>query len=392
MLGWALAAACLLSPVLAADWPQLRGPQRNGISTEKGWIARWAGAGPRQAWAAQVGLGWSSMAVVGGRLYTMGNIANKDSVYCLNAVTGRPIWKQTYACRAGDYSGTRATPTVLGGRVYTLSREGHAYCFDTATGKIIWNSHLMQDARAVPPRWGFAGSPLVDGNRVIYNAGSAGVALDKNTGKVLWKSGAVGAGYASPVAYTVKGRHGVAVFSAAGLFGLDSASGRQQWFFPWKTQYGVNAADPIFTEGNVFISSDYNAGGALVRLDGGEPKVIWRNRNMRNKGNSSVLLNGALYGNDQGSLKCVELRTGAEKWRQPGVGMGGLIAADGKLIVVTERGALLIVQATPARYTQLARAQLPRGSYFTQPVLANGRIYCRSHEGSLVCLDVRAKR
>ncbi|MCS6861462.1 MAG: PQQ-like beta-propeller repeat protein [Abditibacteriales bacterium] len=394
ILGWAVLCFwmwAVLTPLGAADWPQWRGPQRNGISSETGWTSRWSAAGPRIVWRAQVGQGFSSVAVKGGRVYTMGNTNGRDTVYCLNATNGKVLWTHSYACDAGGYPGPRATPTVDGDKVYTLSREGHAFCLNAATGQVIWSADLQRQTGAYPPRWGFAGSPLVEGNLVIYNVGTAGVALDKNSGKLVWKSGAGTAGYASPVAFNVGNQRGVAIFSAQALIAVNPTNGRVLWQHPWYTSYDVNAADPIFAGEYVFISSNYNRGGALLKISGGRPQVVWENRNMRNHFNSCVLVNGYLYGNDEGRLACVEFRTGAERWRQGGMGKGGLIAADGNLICLTERGMLVIVKATPERYTELASAQVLRGTCWTQPVLANGFIFCRSHEGELVCVDVRGK-
>jgi outer membrane protein assembly factor BamB len=174
---------------------------------------------------------------------------------------------------------------------------------------------------------------------------------------------------------------------------VDPANGRVLWQFPWDTQFEVNAADPIFSGDTVFISSNYNRGGALIRLGrGGQPAVVWQNRNMRNHFNSCVLLGGFLYGNDENTLKCIDLRTGEERWRRRGMGKGGLIAANGHLITLTERGTLVLSKASPGRYTELAHASVLQGTCWTHPVLANGLVYCRSHEGELVCLDMRARK
>jgi outer membrane protein assembly factor BamB len=376
----------------AADWPQWRGPQRNGISAETGWQV-WPAGGPKRLWARQVGEGFSSVAVKGGRLYTMGNTGDQDTVFCLAAGTGRVLWRQSYPCAAGDYGGPRATPTVDGNRVYTLSREGQALCLNAGSGARIWARDLHRETGSAPPNWGFASSPLVLGRLAIYNVGSAGVALDKVTGRVMWKSGAGSAGYASPVAFNAGGRRGVAIFTGRGLVGVDPANGRVLWQFPWDTQFEVNAADPIFSGDTVFISSNYNRGGALIRLGrGGQPAVVWQNRNMRNHFNSCVLLGGFLYGNDENTLKCIDLRTGEERWRRRGMGKGGLIAANGHLITLTERGTLVLSKASPGRYTELAHASVLQGTCWTHPVLANGLVYCRSHEGELVCLDMRARK
>jgi outer membrane protein assembly factor BamB len=373
----------------AADWPQWRGPRRDGVSRETGW--QWPAGGPRRLWSVQVGEGFSSVAVAKGRLYTMGNRNGQEIVSCLNAANGRLIWSHRYRCPAGDYGGPRATPTVDGDRVYTLSREGQAFCLDALTGRPIWGTDLRRETGAETPRWGFAGSPLVSGNLVIYNVGAAGTAVDRQTGRVVWRSGRATAGYASPVAGAISGQPFVAIFAASELVGVEPATGRSLWRHPWQTSYDVNAADPIVWGDTVFISSNYNKGGALLRVGSGAPKVLWQNRAMRNHANSCVLVNGHLYGNDENTLKCVDIRTGTERWRRRGIGKGGLIAADGRLLVLTERGLLLLVQATPERCVELAQAEVLSGTCWTHPVLANGLLYCRSQEGELVGLDLRAK-
>jgi outer membrane protein assembly factor BamB len=390
-IGIPVTLALAAATARADDWPQWRGPRRNGISAETGWLSQWPPSGPKRVWSAQVGEGYSSVAVVGGRVYTMGNTSNQDTVICLNAKTGAPIWKYSYPCAAGDPSGTRATPTVSDNGVYTLSSEGRALCLNAATGRLVWQRNLAQEMHAQEPQWGFAGSPLVEGNLVLYNVGTAGVALDKNTGKPVWLSGSKVAGYASPVAYTVGAQRGVAFFVGWGIVALNPQDGRPYWQYPWQTSNDVNAADPIFAGDTVFLSSNYDRGCALLRVGRGQPSVVWQNRNMRNHFNTCVLLGDALYGNDQNTLKCLDLKTGAERWQSRGMGKGGLIAADGKLIYLTERGELVLAAAAPARYTEIARAQVMRGTCWTQPALANGFIYCRSHEGELICLDVRGK-
>jgi outer membrane protein assembly factor BamB len=157
---WLMAAAA--APLQAADWPQWRGPRRDGISSETGWRA-WTAGGPRRVWTAQVGEGFSSVAVKGGRLYTVGNAGGKDTVYCLDAGTGRVVWRFSYPCGSGDYGGPRATPVVDGNRVYTFSREAQAHCLNAASGARVWERDLRRETGGAPPQWGFAGSPLVLG-------------------------------------------------------------------------------------------------------------------------------------------------------------------------------------------------------------------------------------
>ncbi|MDX1934423.1 MAG: PQQ-binding-like beta-propeller repeat protein [Capsulimonadales bacterium] len=394
LFGAACVALLTLSAgtVGATDWPQWRGPNRDGISPETGLPSSFPTGGPKRLWSVNVGAGFSSVSVANGRLFTMGNDANQDIVSCLDPLTGRAFWQYRYPCGSGDYEGPRATPTVSGNNVYTLSREGLALCLNVRTGKVVWQRNIARETGAESPQWGFAGSPLLEGNLVIYNVGGGGTAVDRNTGRIVWRSGAGRAGYASPVAFVSGGRRAVAIFAGKGLVAVDPATGRQLWQYPWDTSYDVNAADPIFSGDNVFISSNYGKGGALLRIAGGRPTPVWENRSMKNHFNSSVLTKGALFGNDENTLRCVDFATGAERWSMRGIGKGGLIVADGKLLVLTERGELVLLNAEPGKMTELGRASVLRGTCWTHPVLANGLLYCRSHEGVLVCVELKSKR
>ena len=366
-----------------ADWPQWRGALRNGITSE---TVGWRGGKPRQLWQANIGQGFSSVAVVSGKLYTMGNVNNTDWVHCLDTATGKPVWQYRYPCSSGDYPGPRATPTVHSGMVYTLSREGLALCLNAATGKVLWQQKLSGQI----PQWGFAGSPLIAGSRVIYNVGASGVALDKATGKILWQSGGGPAGYAAPVPFTAGGQSGVAIFAGKSLIALNPANGRPLWQFPWETSYDVNAADPIFSGDQVFISSNYGKGGALLQLGGGQPKALWQSRSMKNHANSCVLVKGHLYGNDEGTLRCIEWATGRERWSlRGGLDKGGLIAAGNQLLVMGGRGELILLAATPDKLTEQARATVLDGTCWTHPVLSNGTLYVRNQEGTLIALNLR---
>jgi outer membrane protein assembly factor BamB len=381
----------------AADWYRWRGPDLNGISRETGWSTNWPAAGPQQLWRAQVGIGFTSITVADGRAYTMGNRKDRDTVYCFDAATGREIWKHTYDCKLDPKyyeGGPGGTPTVDGNRVYTLSKFGHLFCFDTETGSVLWSRQLVDELGVKVPTWGFSTSVLVDGDRLFLNVGSQGTALDKSTGQVLWQNGTSEAGYATPVPFTMGNQKALAIFAARSLVAVDPADGKEFWSHPWRTSYDVNAADPIIQNDLIFISSGYNRGGALLRVAGAKPSVIWENRNMRNQHNNSVLLDGTLYGFDGDSnseLKAVDFKTGQVKWSQRGLGKGSLMAADGKLIILSERGELVIADANSSAFMPLARAQVLGGRCWTQPVLSHGRIYCRNAAGDLVCVDVSGR-
>ena len=382
--------------VVADDWPHWRGPARDGVSAETGWMDTWPKGGPPIAWRAEVGTGFSSFSVAGGRVYVSGNEDNTDTIFCLDAAKGGVVWSHAYPSALGDKffeGGTTATPTVDGNRVFTIGRWGDAFCFEAATGKIIWSVNVREREGLPAPAWGFSGSPLDHGDLLVLNVGNAGLALDKTNGRVVWKSAASEPGYSTPLPV----RRGDATWLLLGsrkhYLAVDPLTGHEAWRIRWLTQYGCNAADPVVDGDRVFISSGYGKGGALLRLGAAEPEVVWKSRVMRNQINSSVLLDGHLYGVDgntdkKPSLKCVEFTSGKEKWSRKDVAPGGLTAAAGRLLVLGAGGELMVAPATPEGFRPTARAKVLDGLCWTVPVLANGRIYCRDAAGNVVCVDV----
>lgn len=375
-----------LSSVDAADWGQWRGPNGTGISEEAGWLTDWPADGPEQLWRTSVGKGYSSVAVSQGRLYTMGNSDDQDTVFCLNAENGEPIWQYSYECNAGDYPGPRSTPAVDGDRVYTLSRRGHLFCFDAATGDIRWSHQMVDEFGAKPPGWEFACSPYILNDWLIVDVGTVH-ALDKNTGDPVWHSKKYTAGYSTPTYFELKGNDVLAVFNEFGLVIMDASDGSELSSYRWETAYGVNAVTPIVSDGRVFISSGYNVGAALVDVRNSADEV-WKNKSMRNHFNNCVLWEGYLYGFDEKTVRCLEFATGKEMWAQEGLGKGSLMLADEKLIVLGEKGDLVIANASPAKFDEIGRTKVLDKTCWTVPVLANGRIYCRNDQGNLVCVDV----
>jgi len=393
MAGW-LAG---VSSTRAEEWPRWRGPNFDGISKESGWLATWPADGPRQLWKVNIGGGYSSVSVSQNRLYTLGNTADTDTVYALDATSGKELWKHAYPCPAKDpngYHGPRVTPTVDGDRVYTLSRHGHLFCLDAASGKVIWSKEFAKDYGAKTPTWGFAGSPLIEGNWLISEVGGNGssiVAFGKRTGAEVWKAGSDPVAYSSIVPFDQAGQRCLAVLSAAGIVGRSAKDGKELWRHPWKTSYDVNAATPIVQDGKVFVSSGYNTGGALIDFAGPAPKVVWQNKKMRNHVATCVLWKGHLYGFDENQFKCLAWATGEEKWAEGAYGKGNLFLAGDKFIVYSDKGRVAVVEPSPGACKEIAGFQVLGGKdTWAVPVLANGRLYCRSQQ-DLVCLDVSGK-
>ena len=385
--------ACSLA--IGADWPNWRGPDYNGISQESGWNPKFPEEGPAVLWQASIGTGFSSISVSAGKAYTMGNKDDKDTVFCFDAATGDVLWKYTYAEPLAPIyyeGGTSATPTIADGKAYTISKSGKVFCFDAAKGDIIWQKDLQAKFKVEMPKWGFAGSAYITGDMAIFNAGKWGIALNKNTGDLIWQTGTEKAGYASAVPFTLDETKYIAVFGAKGIAALDPKSGKVQWQHEWKTNYDVNAADPIIVGDRVFIASGYNHGCARLKINGSEVTQEWQNGNMRSQMNGPVLWDGYLYGFDEKIFTCMNFRTGETMWSQKKFGKGGVTIADGKLIILSEQGELSIAEPSPKEFKVISSAKILSRKCWTVPVLANGRIYARNEKGDLVCIDVSGKK
>ena len=392
---------CALQTHLRADWLHYRGPALNGVSPEKDWSAEFPADGPKSLWKAELGTGTASVTVLGERVFSMGNLNGNDVVQCLDAKTGAKVWRHQYPLELDPNmfeGGPRSTPTLDGGRVYTVSHQGDLWCLDAASGNKIWYKHFRKDFGGRRPQWGYAGSPTVDGNTVLLNVGGKGastVALDKATGNVVWKGGDDEAGYASPVVATVGGKKTVVVLKAAHLVGLDAAGGKELWRSEWKTEYDVNAATPLVLGDRILISSGYNHGAALIAISGGKAREVWKNKSLRAHFNSPVVVQDAIYGIDGnsggGNLVCLDLASGMVKWIEKSAKGGSLISASGKLIVLTEKGELITADASPESFRAISRAPLMSGRCWVQPVLSGGRLFLKNNAGTLACFDLRAK-
>jgi outer membrane protein assembly factor BamB len=387
-----LALALCAGVTQAADWPHWRGPTRDGISTETGW--KLSSGDAKKLWTAQVGMGCSAIHVAGGRAYTLGNKNETDTVFCFDAVTGKELWKHSYPCPLQPKfweGGTLATPTLDGDRVYSISKVGDLFCFEAATGKIVWQKNLEKDFGGKMPTWGFSGSPLVLKDRLLVETGAdtgSVVALDKATGQLVWRGGKGPAGYGTIQPFSLRGKDYLAVFTGNALAILEQNGGKQIASYPFKTKYDVNAVTPLISGDKIFIAAGYSHGSALVKFTGAALEQVWESKQMRNHFNSCVLVNGHLYGFDENDLACMELATGTLKWSQKGIGKASLILADGKLLILSEKGDLITAEPSPAGFKELARAKALTYKCWCVPVLANGRVYCKNNSGDLACVDV----
>ena len=402
----------------ATEWPQWRGPNRDGVSSEIGILKEWAASGPQVLWKHPLGEGFSGISVSQGRVYTMFSKGNDEFVVCLNATDGQEIWRfrsdDNYHEGQGG-NGPRATPTIDGDLLFTISAHGKLYALNAENGEKVWSHDLQRKFGSKMPRWGFSTSPLVDGELLLVEVGGKGeksiVAFNKNSGDVIWSSHKDKLGYSSPIAITVKGVRQIICFTGTKLVSVSPTDGTIYWQYPWKTGYDVNAATPVFIPPDkVFISSGYDKGAAVlqmrvfvshdddraaveqIRENRGKVRIkeIWKNRKMKNQFASSVLHENYLYGFDNSILKCIEADTGEEQWKTRGFGKGTVILADGHLIILSDRGKLGLAEAAPAGYIEKASAKVLSGLCWTAPTLADGRLYLRNEE-EIVCLDMTGR-
>ncbi|MBL8900652.1 MAG: PQQ-like beta-propeller repeat protein [Planctomycetes bacterium] len=388
-LTFSLSCAALFGD--GADWPCWRGPQRDGISRE----TRWSDRGAEQPlWSKQVGLGYSNVSIARGRLFTFGFDEERsvDVLYALDAATGAELWRHEHPAKKWDNmhaGGTLTTPIVEGERVFALSRMGQIFALDFAQGRVLWERDLVKDLEVSTGEFGLPSSPLVLDEILYLNVGKL-VALRAATGAIVWATPDYGYSYATPTPFDWKGRACLAVFNAAGLVVADRASGAELSRHEWKSQYNVNCASPIPIGERMFISTGYNElGCAMLELAEKTPKVLWQSKEMRSKMNGCVLHQEHLYGFDAGILKCLDL-AGNTRWSERGLGMGTVIVAGDRLIVLAEKGELLIAPASPESFAPTFRTQvLPDGKCWTTPVLSHGLLYLRNSRGELVCRDHR---
>jgi len=372
------------------DWPHWLGPNRDGVSTETEWVDKGVG----ELWSKNVGIGYSSVSVAGGRAYTQGHDEDTslDTIWCFEARTGEERWSHSFPSRVWDRShggGTLVTPSIDSDRLYTCNREGKFLCLLVADGGVIWSKDLHGEHELDHPSWGFASAPVVHENVVYVNMGVV-MAFDKTTGERLWASADLGDAYATPALFALGDTPSLAVFNGRGLSVLDREDGSRRFTHDWETRFDVNAATPVMIgDGRCFISSGYNHGCSMVKVSAEGAEVLWESKVMRNHMAGCTLVGEHLYGFDESTLKCIDLN-GEEKWRKRGLGKGAHLVAGDKLIVLSADGHLIVVQASAGDYRELSNEKvLDGGRYWTPPTLAQGLIYCRNSDGDLSCRDHR---
>lgn len=396
-----------LISIHAADWPQYRGPNHDGSTPEK-ISTKWPVEGPRQIWKVELGDSFGSFAVGGGKAFCFiqRKVGGEDVevAIALDVNTGKELWasplgKPTYDKQGGD--GPRSTPTIDGDFVYFLGAYQMLSCLDAKTGKGVWRHDLVKEFGGTVIKWNHAASPVLDGNLIFVNAGGDGqafLAFNKKDGKLVWKNGSDKPTHASPVPATIHGVRQVIFFTQSGLVSTEAATGKILWQqeFPFKVS---TASDPIVWNDIVYCSAGYGVGGGAFKIsqtgNAFSSKELWRQVDGTvNHWTTPVCKDGYLYGIfgfkefGRAPLNCVEIATGKEIWSQPGFGSGGatILVGGTHVLVQGDKGPLVLVEATPKGYNEVARAQPLGGKCWTMPVVSGGRIFARNTKEG-VCLD-----
>ena len=392
------------------DWPRWRGPMGNGISKEKNWDPEALKRGPKIKWEANVGKGHSAVSIQDGRLLTMGNRAipttddttYEDIVFCLDARSGREMWRYTHQCQpGGDFSGPLSTPAIYDGAVYSICRDTECLCLDLETGMVNWARNLAADSLTQGHQWGYSASPVIEGELLILNAGESGLVLNRFTGEVIWKSNLVINGFGSPVVFSEDNRRLAAMQADKALYFVDILTGEKVWSYPW-----ISLNDPIILDRRIFLTAGRDGkekGIMLVDRREDSDEIIWQQKRQDVSFQNWVVFGDYGYGqfrNRRQDLRCVRLSDGQIMWREDFGMWGSLTAADEKLILVTGEGELIIAHASPDSFQVISRARvmsipdpgktppIHQCYLWTHPVLSNGFIYIRNTYGNLVCVDM----
>ena len=413
-------------PARGEEWPQWRGPRNDGIVRGEKVADSWPVDGPKKLWEAQVGVGFASPVAVDGTVYVFTLDGDDDTLCAFDAQKGTAVWKQQAkslytaemndAAMAKDWTGTRASPVVEGERIYTYGFRGDLICRERKTGKTVWHTNVVTETGTRPITWGQGSNPLIEGDVIYVQGGINGpavVAVDKNSGKLLWQSENLPSdtakedpedygkgepdkgGYARPIIVDVQGTRQLIVFAGEALWAFDPKTGRTIWSHPWQTQYDVNAATPIYHEGRLFITSAYGrppARCAQFELSPTGAKQVWTNNQLTSKYQPPVLDGGYLYGNSEGAVRCLRWEDGKTMWTAPDrIQQGGSIVriAPDKLLMFSDSGKATLARATPEGYKKLGEFQAVErtGNAWSTPLVYRGKAYFKGRN-DFVCYDI----
>jgi outer membrane protein assembly factor BamB len=388
------------APFGSTYWTDFRGPGRAGDYAQQPIRTDWPAGGLTPAWKQPVGGGYASFVIARGRAFTIEQRRDEEVVAAYDVATGRELgthaWTAAFRERMGG-DGPRATPTWADGRVYALGGTGELRALEAESGRVLWRTNILEDAGATNLQWGMAAAPLVVDNTVVVLPGGGNgrsvVAYDRNSGRRVWSALDDRQAYAAPMLATVAGVRQIIVFSASRVMGLTPDRGALLWEYPWKTNFDVNASQPLVVGADrLFVSTGYGTGAAVIELTpsarGWDVREVWRNIRMKNQFTSSVLHDGLIYGLDESILACVDAGTGELKWKGGRYGYGQVLLASGHLIVLTESGELALVRATPERHQELVRFPVLDGKTWNHPAMSDGILLVRNG-AEMAAFDLR---
>jgi len=383
------------------DWPQWRGPERTGISSETGLMQEWPQSGPSEVWSITgIGSGYGSVSIHADRIYVQGTEDNKSVLYCLNRTDGKKIWTAVLGPGGSNDkgSGPRSSPTIDGNLVYVLTENGDLACIDTGNGTSVWSFNILDKFNGSNIKWLISESPLVDGNNLIVTPGgeNAGiVALDKKTGETVWIASELSdaAGYSSCIVADVQGVRTIMTITAGAGVGIRASDGKLMWRYDKVANRVANIATPVFFDDKVFYTSDYGTGCALLQLKAENGIVtaeeIYFSKNMKNHHGGVVLIDGYIYGFSSSILTCIDFESGILRWQNRSVGKGSLTYADGHLYLLSETNLVALAEVNPDEYVEKGRFEIADQGFpsWTHTVVSDGKLYIRN-QGSLAAYDI----
>ncbi len=388
------------APAGGSDYPQYLGPRRDGAVIGVHLARDWSASPPVQLWRQPIGSGWSGFAVAGSLAVTSERQGDEDRVSCYELTTGALRWTHVDPMRFDggvmDGPGPRATPAIEDGRVYALDAAGRLNALDLSTGRLLWTRDVVQDNSAAIPLYGVSASPLLlDGRVVVLAGGAAGrslVAYDQLTGERAWSGGSAAAAYSSPQLATLAGRRQVVVFSQVDLVGHDAASGEVLWNHPWPGGAERCSTPLALPDDQLFASTGYGIGSKLFRIEAGDDgaftaQPIWESPRLKAKFTNVVYSGGVLYGLDDGVLVALDPATGERHWKRGRYGHGHVILVDDLLLVQTEKGEVVLVEASPERHVELGRFEAITGKSWNTPALA-GRFLLVRNATEAACYEL----
>ncbi len=382
------------------DLAQWRGPNRDGIYPGNGLLKSWSETGPKLIWHYdELGAGHASAAVTGNSVYTTGEINGIGYLFSFD-LEGNLRWKASYGEEwTESWPGVRSTPLVMDDKIYLLSGMGKLLCRSADKGNLIWTVDVLKDYEGPNIRWGITENLLSDGNKLFCTVGGKVnniIALDKNSGKLIWKSAGRGeeSAYCSPALIVHSGRKLLVTHTASSILGLDAETGRLLWSVDQPNRYSVHANTPLYHDGFIYCVSGYGKGGVMLKLspDGNAVQEVWRNTSLDNRMGGFVLVNGKIYGSDDSNKAwyCVDWKTGIDMYSDKITGRGNIIYADRMLYLYGENGEVVLAKPELNKFSKVSVFKVPYGEaqHWAHLVIKDGRLYVR-HGNSLMVYDIR---